>query len=155
MLCCHAHRGADVGSDDQVVWPCIQYDTACCLVCLGGPLQDYSHSQLSHCVMKQLVLPASSCIDLSPLRVHPRPKLLNFSCMAPTCVACRSNPSAPSYWLPVAPQGYGALGHVVSLGFDPPAEPVQVRHSVHQCPHWLVEPSMLLQWAPCCVHRLA
>ena len=89
----------------------------------------------------------------------------------PISVTCRSNPSAPSYWLPVAPQGYGALGHVVSLGFDPPAEPVQVRHllpkqhqqsrvrqslelDVHRYLFGLGQPSTLLQWATGCAQRL-
>jgi vacuolar protein sorting-associated protein 13A/C len=37
-----------------------------------------------------------------------------------------ANPNAPSFWRPVTPPGYKPVGDVVSLGFDPPAEPVQV-----------------------------
>ena len=82
-----------------------QYDLwrAPSLVCCGGvtpariynePIsnpcrlkQNLKHSQLSHCVMKQLVLPAARRSSW------------------PDAPLCCSIPSAPSYWLPLDPSG--------------------------------------------------
>ena len=54
-------------------------------------------------------------------------RLCDISCSIADLASCRQNAQqCISFWQPVAPPGYLPLGHVPSIGLDPPADPVLV-----------------------------